>query len=768
MMEKNYFTPRTKALIFAVSFTIILIVGFILFQYQIKKLENEFEFNVKNIIKKDINNKTINIKSALISLSKFSQLSQEMTTASFSILTQDLLKQSPYINNIMYASIVSKNDKINFETYMKDNGYYNFGIKSYNKNNKNFIKSPIQDLYAPVVLLEPANYEFTKYIGYDILNNTLLHESFNQASKTSRIISKNAELFDKRDTWFFIKATYFGESIPSLVEDRIQNLKGFYIINIDVEKMLKEYIELYHDYEVHIISSSNTSSYVKKMNNNDFYTIESLSYSIKLDGSPNKHLYVNRDIHFHDININIILFIMFMLVVVHLLIVFIVEKNKYVKKELSYKATHDDLTGLTNRTYFKNIIDEIIDNHNINSNKITAILFIDLDKFKDINDTLGHKFGDEVLIEVSKRFKSVMRNNDTICRHGGDEFLIIIEDISNIEDVIHIVRKIMDNISEPIQFNQHKINLTTSMGISLFPNDGNTVDDLLKNADSAMYKAKDEGRNTFKFYTEDMTLEIMQKVELENNLRDAIIDDDFIVFYQPQYNSNTNTIIGMEALVRWENKDKKIISPAKFIPMANETGLIVELDRLVMDKAIKQFSIWKNKNLNPGVLSLNLSMKHLASEDFIEFLQNTISKYNCTYDDIELEVIEDEIMEDPTESISKLNKINDSGIKISIDDFGTGHSSLSYLKNLPIHKLKIDRAFIKDLPEDSFDIAISRTVIELAKNLKLDVIAEGVETIEQKDFLLKNGCDKVQGFYYAKPMPSNEMEILLSKNKKDN
>ena len=761
-MEKNYFTRKIKTLIFIVSFSIILIVGFTLFHFQLNKMESEFEFNVKNIIKKNIDNKIIDIKRILTSLSKVSQSNQEMTSSSFSIFMQDLLKQSPHINNVMYASKVLDKDKISFESYMKDNGYYNFNISSYDKEKNKIIHPPMREYYTPIVLLEPSSYKFTKYIGYDIFHNKSLQESFDKATETAKVISENANIFNNTDALFFIKSVYFGESTPLSKDNRIDNLKGFYILNVDIAKILKEYTELYQKYELHIISSSDIEYYVNKEKNSDMDTVKSLSFLIKLDDTTDKHLYVTRDIQLHDINLKIILFILVMLAIVHLLVIFIVEKNTFVKKELSYKATHDDLTGLTNRNYFKNIVEDIIDNHYIEPNNISAILFIDLDKFKDINDTLGHKFGDEVLIEISKRFKAIMRNNDTICRHGGDEFLIVIKDISHMEDIIHIVRKIMDNVSEPIHLEQQTINLTISMGISLFPNDGNTVDDLLKNADSAMYKAKDEGRNTFKFYTDDMTSEIMKKVTLENDLREALIDEDFIVYYQPQYNANTNNIIGMEALVRWENKNKKIISPMEFIPMANETGLIVELDRLVMNKAIKQFSIWKDLNLNPGVLSLNLSMKHLKREDFIEYLQNTILENQCIYADIELEIIEDEIMEDPLGSIAKLKIIKESGIKISIDDFGTGHSSLAYLKNLPISKLKIDRAFIKDLPDDTFDIAISRTIIELAKNLHLDVIAEGVETIEQKDFLLKNGCEKIQGFYYAKPMPANEMEMLLN------
>jgi len=764
-MKINDFTKKIKTLIFFLSLTIVLIVGFALFQFQVEKLEKEFQFNSKNIIHKDINKQFSDIETILSLLNKVTQSNPKLNSSSFTILTEDFLKKHSYINNIMYANKIIEKNKIDFITYMKDIGYYNFNINSYDFINKKFVNSPMQKKYSPIVLIAPSSYEFTKYMGYDIFNNPLLKDSFLEAKTSAKSINKNAKLFNNTNSLFFIKAVYFGEMLPILKQERIDNLKGFYIVNTDVNKMAKKYNDIYTDYNVQIIFSSKISSDLNSSKKGDLNTIKTISYLAPLNQSLNEYVYITKDIRIKDINISIILFVMIMLMVVHLLIIFIVEKNKVARKALSYQATHDDLTGLTNRNYFKSMIEEVIENHYLEANNVTAILFIDLDKFKDINDTLGHKFGDEVLIEISKRFKSVMRNNDTICRHGGDEFLIMIQDMNNMEGIISILRKIMDTISEPINFNQHKINITISMGISLFPNDGRTVDDLLKNADSAMYKAKDEGRNTFRFYTEDMTLEIMQKVELENKLRDAIRDEDFVVFFQPQYNAKTNQIIGMEALVRWLDKENKLISPMEFIPMANETGLIVELDRLVMNKALKQFSIWKQKNLNPGSLSLNLSMKHLKSDDFIEYLQHAIIKNNCSLDDIELEIIEDEIMEDPLGSIEKLKKIQSCGVKISIDDFGTGHSSLSYLKNLPIDKLKIDRAFIKDLPEDTFDIAISKTIMELAKNLKLEVIAEGVETLEQKNFLLENGCENIQGFYYSKPIPINEMEMLLKKEK---
>jgi len=276
-----------------------------------------------------------------------------------------------------------------------------------------------------------------------------------------------------------------------------------------------------------------------------------------------------------------------------------------------------------------------------------------------------------------------------------------------------------------------------------------------------MYKAKDEGRNNFQFYSAEMTQLAFDRVNMEVNIREALVNKDFVVYYQVQVDGETNRVIGMEALVRLQSKNDGLISPIKFIPIAEATGLIVDIDREVMRVAMSQVMCWKNEGLNPGVLSLNLAMKHLYKDDFLEVLETTMHEYSFSALDLELEVLENEIMSNPNEAIKILNRVRDMGISLAIDDFGTGYSSLSYLKKLPIKKLKIDQSFVKDLPVDEEDIAITRAVIALAKSMNLDIIAEGVETEEQRDFLVQNGCKNIQGYYYSKPVSSEEMKKIL-------
>lgn len=430
------------------------------------------------------------------------------------------------------------------------------------------------------------------------------------------------------------------------------------------------------------------------------------------------------------------------------------------RRQLEYQANHDALTDLPNRILF---MDRLSQNINLakRNNKKIAVVFIDLDHFKEINDSLGHHIGDKVLLEFSKRIKFKIRKSDSISRLGGDEFCIIINDIDNIDNLSHLITEGMSITKDPYIINNDELYVGMSVGISVFPDDGENADTLFKNADAAMYEAKYSGRNTYRFYNEAMTDRAFERVFLESALRKAIYNDELVVYFQPQINSVENKLVGMEALVRWNHPNMGMLTPDHFIPVAESTGMIVELDRIVMKKALTQLHDWKEQGLNPGKIALNLAIKQIESDDFITFLKDLIISEDCSYKNIELEITESQIMNNPQDSIKTLNEISDLGISIAIDDFGTGYSSLSYLKKLPISKLKIDRSFIMDLPDDSDDKAITKTIINLCENLNLKVIAEGVETNEQKDFLLENKCKFIQGYLYSHPISASEMTKLL-------
>ena len=430
------------------------------------------------------------------------------------------------------------------------------------------------------------------------------------------------------------------------------------------------------------------------------------------------------------------------------------------RDKLEYQANHDALTDLPNRVLFLDRLNQSINVAKRDKEEI-ALLFIDLDHFKEINDSLGHNVGDKILVEFAKRLNEKIETTDTFSRLGGDEFCIVLNNIDTIDSVSNFIVEIMETSKEPFAIENNTLYIGMSVGIAMYPHDGVSANALLRNADSAMYKAKDSGRNRYFFYDEEMTKKAMERVFLETELRKAFENDQILVYFQPQMNAQTNKIVGAEALVRWKHPELGLICPDRFIPLAESTGMVVQLDRIVMKKALTQFKKWKDGGLNPGKLSMNLAIKQLEEKDFVQFIQELLSEKECCYENIEFEVTESQIMKDPDKSIKILQEINDLGISISIDDFGTGYSSLAYLKRLPIKKLKIDKSFVDNLPEDLEDVAISKTIISLCKTLNLKVIAEGVETLEQKDFLVQNGCSFIQGYFYSKPLNIEDMTEFL-------
>lgn len=430
------------------------------------------------------------------------------------------------------------------------------------------------------------------------------------------------------------------------------------------------------------------------------------------------------------------------------------------KIALDYQAHHDALTGLANRVLFSDRLAQSISKAARSGTKM-ALLFIDLDYFKEINDSYGHRMGDEVLKIVAQRLRDVLRGDDALSRLGGDEFTVIAEGLKKGQNASKLATRILEELSKEILCEGKSFYVSSSIGISLYPDDGNVGGHLLKYADAAMYRAKEQGKNNFQYYSSEMTELAVERVVMEANLREALKNDEIVVYYQAQVDGRTESIVGMEALIRWQNPSLGLVSPMMFIPLAEAVGLIVDLDRFVMRTAMTQLAAWYEAGLKPGVLAMNLAVKQLQRDDFIPMLKALMKSTACPAEWIELEVTEGQIMANPEQAIKSLVLVNELGIDIAVDDFGTGYSSLSYLKKLPINKLKIDQSLVRNLPDDDEDVAITKAVIALAQSLNHSLIAEGVETREQKDFLLDNGCDHIQGYYYAKPIPAEEMTALL-------
>ncbi|KYJ85759.1 bifunctional diguanylate cyclase/phosphodiesterase [Sulfurovum riftiae] len=431
-------------------------------------------------------------------------------------------------------------------------------------------------------------------------------------------------------------------------------------------------------------------------------------------------------------------------------------------ERLNFQAHHDPLTRLPNRMLFNDRLHQSIAYAHRHHEKF-AVFFIDLDNFKQINDTLGHHYGDEILKIVAQRLFECIREGDTLARLGGDEFTIIAQDLNSPESAANIAQKIIDAVKKKIVIDEHTLHVTVSIGISLYPKDSTHENNLLKYADSAMYQAKSNGRNNYQFYSTEMTNLALEKAAMELELHRAIEEKQLLVYYQPQIDARSESVVGVEALVRWKHPSRGMVMPNSFIRLAEDTGLIKEVDNYVMRQAMTDMAEWYANGMNPGKLSLNLSLNQLMKKNFFSILEETLAETGFDVEWLVFEITESQMMLNPNKSIEKLNRLNRMGIEISIDDFGTGYSSLAYLKRLPVDKLKIDKSFIYDLPDNEEDRAITDAVIALATSLKLEIIAEGVEHEAQVEYLLSKGCHIIQGFHYSKAITADALVEFIGR-----
>lgn len=428
-------------------------------------------------------------------------------------------------------------------------------------------------------------------------------------------------------------------------------------------------------------------------------------------------------------------------------------------QQLEHQAFHDTLTGLANRATFDNNLQTAI-NYAQRHNKQIAVMFLDLDRFKSINDSLGHHVGDKLLIEMSKRLTECLRSSDTLSRLGGDEFAILLPD-SSPNASANTAAKVIDAVRKPIHVEGFNLRVTTSIGISIYPNNGEDAATILKNADTAMYSSKDAGRNQLNFFSQEMNACAERRLLLENKLRKAVNDHLFTIHFQPKWNTSNNQLVSVEALIRWFDADEGFISPEEFIPLAEDCGLIGAIDDWVCKNACLQIQSLFDDNRPNISLSVNVSPAHVIHKDIYKRVSTILDETGFPGQYLELEITETMIASEVERLYEDLNNIRSLGVEISIDDFGTGYSSLSRLKQLPLNTLKIDQSFVRDIGEDSGDEVIIRTIIDMAHNLNLKVVAEGVETDEQYRFIKRFNCDLVQGYLFSKPVPLNELAQMI-------
>ncbi len=434
--------------------------------------------------------------------------------------------------------------------------------------------------------------------------------------------------------------------------------------------------------------------------------------------------------------------------------------RKRAEEHIEYLAYHDELTGIPNRAYFHRAFEHALATTQRYGLRC-ALMVVDLDRFKNINDTIGHEAGDQLLKQVAARLRECLRDSDIIARLGGDEFVILMQDASTVEAVSAVAIKILEATSRPLLIDDQEFLITASIGISTYPHDGSDMQTLLKNSDVAMYRAKESGKNGFQYFSPEMNVHTRERLSIESALRRGLERNEFTVQFQPKVRVSSRTVAGMEALVRWRNPEKGLMQPSEFIPIAEETGIIVQIGDWVLEEACRQGQMLRDSGHISLRVSVNLSVRQLFDPGFAQRVAAILKRTGFPAENLELEITESMVMRDAERAVKLLQALRDTGVRLAIDDFGTGYSSLAYLKRFPIDCVKIDRSFIRDLPEDRDDASITRSIIAMAHNMKLDVVAEGVETTEQLDFLHAYGCDEIQGFLFSEPLSADAFERFL-------
>jgi diguanylate cyclase (GGDEF)-like protein len=437
-----------------------------------------------------------------------------------------------------------------------------------------------------------------------------------------------------------------------------------------------------------------------------------------------------------------------------------IQERKISEKKVRHMAYHDHLTGLPNRKLFIDRLEQAMQRL-LWHKRLASVLFLDLDRFKVINDTLGHAAGDKLLKIVGERFSGCLREGDSVARFGGDEFCILLQDIARVEDIPIVVEKIFAALKEPIMLDNEEISVSTSIGVSVFPNDGRTADLLLKNADIAMYRAKADGRNNYHIYTESLASQADERMRMERRIAKAIEHDELVLHYQPLLSVEDGAVVGSEALLRMRDGDLGLVPPMKFIPLAEETGQIIAMSEWVLDVACKQNKKWQDMGLNPQSVAVNISARMFKQKDFVGMVSATLERTGLDPEYLELEITESVIMTDADDSIKKMYELKSLGVRLSIDDFGTGYSSLNYLKHMPIDMLKIDRSFVRDLATDVDVKSIVMAIVKMGQSIGVEVLAEGVEDEAQLAYLTLLKCDKLQGYLFSKPVDAKQYTQLL-------
>lgn len=742
--------------IFAVVFS--LLIDYV-------NLDKHFRNDIVNVHQLLLQN-IANIETVLISLTAFHQASEDINSAELSSFSENILKAYPFINTILFSEKISNMGIIDFEEKMNNQGFINLKIKP--KPPKTSFAD--KTFYLPINFIEPMSPISANALGFDLLSfsklkQLILHSISNNVVVASEEVRLKGQ---RKKAHLIVKPIYLGRYPPNEIKERKRLLSGLAIVQLNLHQLLNT---------IHL-SDNNLKA--------EFKTSDTLNVSLF------NHLIADEYFELYGKQFSLTLIrpltanqfnpwqLIFILVLFNCLFYFakyFLHKRKIAEAQIKQLAYYDTLTNLPNRTNFKEQV-AIAIKEAIKNNTVGAVMFMDLDEFKRINDTLGHNVGDELLIQVSNRLTQQMRTNDSIIspkmsskdnlvtRLGGDEFTVLLTQINTNKSIANVAERLQKSISLPFILNNHEVCVTSSIGIALFPQDGKQLEEILKHADTAMYHAKEKGKNNFQFYSREMGLIADKRLMLEQKLRHAIEKNELVLHYQPQVDTHTRKIIAAEALIRWHQTELGMIMPDEFIPLAEETGLIKSIGEWVLKESCRQNKEWQSKGLKSIPIAVNVSTIQFNQKDLLNQINNALQQSKLDSQYLELEITESLMMKNIDNAIKLIKQIAKLGINVSIDDFGTGYSSLSYLKKFPLKSLKIDKSFIADISKDEDGEMITKAIILMAQSLRLKVVAEGVEEMSQLEFLKQQDCDFCQGYYFSKPLPKSEFEALLKSNSK--
>ncbi len=768
MNLKNKLLVSSAILVF--SLTAIGLSLFIDFQ----RLNAAFKKDVSDVNRAFIQ-KMSSIETVLTSLAGLHHASEDLNPAELSSFSSEMLKAYPYIDSIMTMEKLGDNQLTSYESRMQEQGYVNLKLKNINESSA----GSYGHYHLPVDFIEPMTPRSASMLGVDIYSLPGMHRVIDFAVSSGKVaatqITESINL--KKPSLLMFKALYLGRYPPETSMERMSMLDGLVGIEIDVERFmgfldLKKYAMTGHlsNLDLQWFAENNQKIMTFKVSADYFTFMEKFRMY-----NQNYQLEIKRKLSFDMFNKKQMLaFWLFFMFLLAFILIFI-KRRRMSKDEIEYLAYYDSLTRLPNRSSFKKKLDQAID-YAMENNTMGAVLFMDVDEFKRINDTLGHDVGDELLKQMSRRMMQHMRKResthsdgmlnpgDVVARLGGDEFTLLLTDIKSADAAGLVANRILQTVSRPFHLHDHEVYVTSSIGIAVFPADGNDVELLLKHADTAMYHAKDVGKNNYQFYQKKMSMQNEKRLKLEEKLHQALKNKEFVLYYQPQIDAKTNKIIAAEALLRWQQRELGMIFPDDFIPLAEETGQIIEIGEWVINEACRQNKQWQDAGYTPIRVAINLSCLQFMQDDLSVKIQSILKKTGLPPACLELEITESIMMRNVDKTISTIQHFSDMNIDVSIDDFGTGYSSLSYLKKFSLKSLKIDKSFVLDIPQDKDDMMITAAIISMAKSLNLKVIAEGVETERQIDFLKARDCDVMQGYYFSKPVPASEFEKMLEKS----